>query len=63
MASHMPMYLSMTSEAVSRQFQMEGISGTCQKSVSGNLAQNGHHKSISPRKPYRCMHSALFRKC
>lgn len=62
MASHMPLYLSMTSGAVSSQFQMEGISGTLQKPVSGDLAQNGH-KSISPKKPYRCTHSALFRKC
>lgn len=62
-ASHMSLYLSTTSGAVFSWFQMEGIPSTLQKPVSGNLAQNGHHKSLSSRKPYGCMHGALSRKC
>lgn len=55
-ASHVPLCLSTTSGAVSSWFQMEDVPCVFQKPVSGNLAQNGHHKSLSPRKPYSaCM--------
>lgn len=55
-ALHVPLCLSTTSGAVSSWFQMEDIPCMFQKPVSGNLAQNGHHKSLSPRKPYdACM--------
>lgn len=55
-ASPVPLCLSTTSGAVSSWFQMEDVPCMFQKPVSGNLAQNGHHKSLSPRKPYdACM--------
>ena len=41
---------------------MEGVLNALQKPVSGDLAQNGHHKSLGPRKLLQVDAWCLFLK-